>query len=238
MKKMKSQLALAIVCCVFGFILTYQLKTVAKQEKNLPVTDNADITEEIERLKEQKKDMTGKIDELQKKIDNYEKESSKNTESNYLYNELKKTRMIIGEVDVEGPGVVIKITPNNLAINNSHGIITHEQLISIINELNFADAEAISINDIRVTLDTGIRSSSQGDVIWIGSEKISPYKQITIKAIGNSEKLYQTIAFPRVFKDVPTDTYMPPTYEKKDLVKIPKSNELKPFEYSKEIKDN
>lgn len=240
--KLKSQFAIASVCCILGFILTYQLKSVAQQEITAPGNNNnADITDEIQQLDTQKSQLQSKIDELQKKVDEYEKESaSTNNASKELYSELEKSRMISGEVDVEGEGIVITISPKNLTLSSDFqtgGFLTHEALVYVVNELNFAGAEAISINGIRITNYTGIRSSSGGTYIFIGREKISPNKTIEIMAIGDKEKLYKDISFPGVFQFIPSSTYAQPTVEKRDKISISKSNEAVKFTYGAPVKD-
>ena len=82
--------------------------------------------------------------------------------------------MLLGETDVEGPGVVVTITPKvlNMDTSNKNVIITHKDLITYVNELNFAGAEAISINGYRITSNKGIRSSDGVKTIFIGNERI------------------------------------------------------------------
>lgn len=237
MKKARSQISIAFVCCILAFILTYQLKNLSKQETR--VTNDVDVTEEVKQLNEQKTELQGKIDDLQKKIDEYEKQSANvSNTTKELYSELEKSRMMAGDVDVKGEGVLITITPKNLTLSSdfqSSGYLTHEALVYIVNELNFAGAEAVSINDIRVTNYTGIRSSSGGTYIFIGKEKVSPNKKIEIRAIGDKEKLYKDMTFPGVFQFVPSSAYEEPTCEKKDNIEIGKSNEIFNFSYAQPV---
>ena len=67
-------------------------------------------------------------------------------------------------------------------------------LAYIINNLKFAGAEAISVNDIRVTAQTGIRTS--GSFIRVGNtDRINPDEPIIIKVIGDSTKLKTEMEF-------------------------------------------
>lgn len=111
--------------------------------------------------------------------------------------------------------------------------IIDTDLIKIVNELNAADAEAISINDIRITSRTGIRSA--GNYITINDERISPYRRITIKAIGNKAKLKQALEFPEVL-DAGFDGYEV-KYEIVDKVQINKYDKSLKLEYAKPIED-
>lgn len=240
MKRIRSQLSIAVVCCILGFIVSYQLKNIANQESKIPISNTADITEELRQLKSQKKDFTDKIAEMQKKIDDYEKSSSNaNSVSQQLYNDLEKTRAFSGELDVEGQGIIITITPKNLSLSSgveNWELIKHDALVYIVNELNFAGAEAISINDIRITNFTGIRTSSGGLYILIGKEKISPIEKIVIKAIGDKENIFKDISLPGVFQYVPTGTYIKPNVEKASKIQIFKSNDTNTLTYAKPVK--
>jgi flagellar motor component MotA len=64
LKKHGSQIAVAIVCCILGFILTYQFKTLIKQENEIKINttnrDSADVTAEIEQYKKTKEEMDKK----------------------------------------------------------------------------------------------------------------------------------------------------------------------------------
>ncbi|MEL7598142.1 MAG: dihydropteridine reductase, partial [Clostridiaceae bacterium] len=69
MKKNRSQIAVGIVCILLGFMIAYQLKSIAKQRKSVEQDTNvAQITLEIEQLKKQKESMEKKINELQTEI--------------------------------------------------------------------------------------------------------------------------------------------------------------------------
>jgi uncharacterized protein YlxW (UPF0749 family) len=58
----------------------------------------------------------------------------------------------------------------------------------------FARAEAISINDYRLTPQTGIKNS--GSVVNIGSEgRVDPNKEIIIKAVGDKNSLKAALDF-------------------------------------------
>ena len=72
------------------------------------------------------------------------------------------------------------------SINTSSYLVHDGNLVAIINELKSAGAEAISINNKRITSSTAITCA--GNVIQINGEKVgSPF---IIKAIGSKDLLY------------------------------------------------
>lgn len=74
MRRINSQISVAIVCAILGFMLAYQFKVLMKQEKtlNLRNANSTDITVEIEQYKKQKTELEAKVNELQSKVKSYE----------------------------------------------------------------------------------------------------------------------------------------------------------------------
>ena len=56
MRKLTSQISMALVCGILGFMLAYQFKVLMKQENtfNLSRENGTDITVEIEQYKKEK----------------------------------------------------------------------------------------------------------------------------------------------------------------------------------------
>ncbi|OFI07553.1 hypothetical protein CLOACE_01570 [Clostridium acetireducens DSM 10703] len=237
MKKINSHISVAIVCAILGFMLSYQIKVLIKQDKTLNMQvnkNNSDITVEIEQYKKQKEQLEKKVDELQKQVKEYENSAAgKSDEAKNLYNELENTRLLTGNTDVHGPGVVIYLDPESAIFSsNASETITDRHLVYLVNELKFAGAEAISINDTRITARTGIRNA--GNYILINDDRVSPSRRITIKAIGDKNLLYGALGFPEVFTDFKRICDI--KYEKMDDVKIGRYNKTYKFNYTKPSK--
>ncbi|KEI14355.1 dihydropteridine reductase [Clostridium novyi B str. ATCC 27606] len=238
MKKIQSQSSVGIVCVLLAFMITYQLKSVMNQNKELDEKKNAaQITLEIEQLKKQKDKLRENIDELQMQIKSYENAASNKSDmTKEIVKKLEDTRILTGSVDVEGEGIIVYITPQKeffTGNNNVEPIIKDYDIIKIINELNAADAEAISVNDIRITSRTGIRSAS--NYITINNERIPSTKRITIKAIGNKFDLKKPLEFPGGVLDELKQIGIDVKYEESSNIKIQKNNESLKFQYARPI---
>ena len=239
MKKFRSQISIGIICALLGFMITYQFKVINKQNAASvvePDTNTPEIITENEQLKKSKTDMQKKIDELDVKTKQYENAAGGRDEaSKLLTKELEDTRILTGETDVEGQGLIIYINPKNDIFGSNaetQQLIDDKDLVHIVNELYIGGAEAISINDIRLTSRSGIRNA--GNAILINDEKISYNKRVTIKAIGKNDILYGTVSFVGA---IPPDLskYCDITMEKSDKVTIAKYNKTYEFEYAKPI---
>ena len=102
--------------------------------------------------------------------------------------------MIQGNTDVKGPGIIIRYYPSDNRKNGEkveNADITKD-LIDIVNELKNAGAEAIAVNDIRMTTTSSIEMEKNN--IVVNGERIArPY---VIKAIGNSETMNSSLVRP------------------------------------------
>lgn len=236
MRKVRSQISVAVVCGILGFMLAYQFKILMKQDKTFNFTNknSTDVTVEIEQYKKQKQELEQKVNELQNQIKNYESAAAgKSDTTKNLLKELDDTRTLMGLTDVSGQGITIYLTPDTKLFSNTEDHITDKHLVYLVNELRFAGAEAISINDIRVVSKTGIRNA--GNYILINDEKISPSTRIVIKAIGDKNLLYSAMSFPEVFSDFKTVCEV--KFEKSDDISIKKYNKTYKFEYAKPVKE-
>ena len=92
-----------------------------------------------------------------------------------------------------GEGIIIKLSdsdqPLQLYENPNIGLIHNTDLLEVINNLWSAKAEAISLNDERITSRTGIRCI--GPTILVNKTRITP--PFIIKAIGNPTNLINTV---------------------------------------------
>ncbi|OGI22657.1 MAG: hypothetical protein A2287_08160 [Candidatus Melainabacteria bacterium RIFOXYA12_FULL_32_12] len=91
-----------------------------------------------------------------------------------------------------GPGIVIKLSdsdkPLELYENPNIGLIHNTDLLNLINDLWAAKAEAISLNNERITSRTGIRCV--GPTILVNKTRIAP--PFVIKAVGNPQELIKS----------------------------------------------
>ena len=134
--------------------------------------------EEYKKLKKKKKILENERENASKKSNN-----SSETEK-----ELKIANAVIGTTEVTGKGIIVTLSDNKnvssdnieLLDNISNYLIHDSDLLRIVNELKNAGAEAISINEERITNQTSI--TCDGNVILVNGNKIS--SPFIIKASG------------------------------------------------------
>ncbi|SHF05741.1 DUF881 domain-containing protein [Clostridium fallax] len=226
MKKFLSQIVVAIVCAILGFLLAYQFKVLNNKEKNVAETyDKSDLVSEVEALKKEKEDLQMQNKNLGEELKKIEDES---TQTGDLTKEIKKqldtSRMILGTVGVKGPGIILYLTPKSPVFTaNNAEYIGEEELVYLVNLLNYSGAEAISINDIRITAQMGIKTA--GNYIRIGKQnKIAPKDRVVIKVIGNRVTLQGGLEFGDALNYGVLVNY-DKKIERKDDIEIGKTNE-------------
>ncbi|WP_411167950.1 DUF881 domain-containing protein [Clostridium sp. MB05] len=199
MKRATSQIFVAIVCALLGFLLAHQFKLLNEKNKINTATQNLDIIAELDDLKKQKEELLKSNNSLSEELKKLEETAAKEgVVEAEIKKQLDNSRMNLGLVDVKGPGIVITITPKTDIFGSSNTgnsrSISEDEIVHIVNTLRYARAEAISVNDLRVTPQSGIKVS--GDGIWIGTAgRINPKDKIVIKAIGDNKALSVEVNF-------------------------------------------
>ncbi len=239
MKKFFSQIVIGVVFLIFGFMIVIQLKSVNAQNATAGVdgnSQNPEILLENEQLKKEREELMEKVKELSDKAAEYEASAAGKGENQILIDDLQKTRLRAGLTDVKGEGIIVYITPktNPFGTTTSGYPIKDFDLLIMVNELYANGAEAISINDIRLIGNTGIRSA--GNAIMINSTRISPLEQVVIKAIGSKSVLTGTMEFPGTISS-DLHLYCDVTYKAEDELIISKSNAAIDFKYIQENKE-
>jgi uncharacterized protein YlxW (UPF0749 family) len=101
-----------------------------------------------------------------------------------LADELARLELAVGGVQVHGPGVVVTLDDNPDGNDpEGNGRITDVDIQSVVNELWAAGAEAVSVNDRRVSALTAIREA--GEAILVDYVPISP--PYVVRAIGDPD---------------------------------------------------
>ena len=189
-KKMIS-VVLGLMCLALTAGICIQVRTV--KNSNSTVSNNYEennLRAEVLRYKEK---YDNKVRDLEKAEAELEKERESSTQNNGdLQNkeeEIINGNKILGLAEVTGPGVTVTLTDSKKDINSALDpttLVVHDlDVLSVINELKNAGAEAISINDQRIVPTSGIICG--GNIIDINKEKVgTPF---VIKAIGLPEQL-------------------------------------------------
>ncbi len=189
-REMKDKIIMTIiicgVCLVLFAIMFMQFRTV--EETDITAIENmreAELRTAISEWKSKYEETLVQLETNQKSIEEYKEKVEKNEEASELVDkDLKDSNMLLGKTDVYGEGVIITLS------NSEEKEIKYRDLLELINELRYAGAEAISINDVRIINSTEV-TQPDGTLMLINGQRISsPY---VVKAIGNQTYLSSTL---------------------------------------------
>ena len=193
MNKKQIAITLGIMCFVLTMGIAIQIRTMnsAGSTASRNLTDNI-LRDNVLRWKEKYDNISEELKRAETKLEDVREKATQNdTTSIAKEEELQKNNTLLGLTNVTGSGIVIELedgkSENSIfGINPSDILIHNDDLMSLLNELRNAGAEAIEINGQRIVNSSAI--TCEGNIIKINGERIgSPF---TIKAIGSQGLLY------------------------------------------------
>ncbi len=232
MEKKLEAIVLGIICFVLTIAISIQIKTVSNN--GTTVSTNAkenELRDQVLRMKEKYESSYESLQELESRLEKTRTDvSSSSEELKSLEEEIKKVNVLLGQTDVTGQGVSIMVAdaPSTIkALEPSDLIVHNTDLLSIVNELKNAGAEAIEINGQRIINTTAI--TCEGNVIMINGERVSSPFQIN--AIGYPELLSTLNRAGGILTNL--QLYSIKTELKKvDNITIPKYSGIRNFKYA------
>ncbi len=180
-------LIIGAVCIVLFAVMFMQFKTI--EETDITAIENMRETElrtAIAEWKGKYEEAEEQLEENRKSIIEYEQTIEDNGEASELIDkDLKEADMKLGRTDIYGEGIEVTIK------NTDDYQVRAIDLIDLINELRYAGAEAISINDVRIFSTSYIVQPTEGLTLVSDQRITSPF---VIKAIGNQTYLSSSLS--------------------------------------------
>ncbi len=183
---MKGKITMTITIGCTALILTMimftQFKTVDKTDITVIETmRETELRSELASWRDKYEEIEEKIEETNSKINEYEQELQNDVNTaNLLQQEVKEAEGYLGYTNLQGEG--IKVTLQDTEFKS----ITYSDLLRLVNELNAAGADAISINDERIISRTDITVVNNIKILINARRVTSPY---IVKAIGDKKYL-------------------------------------------------
>lgn len=237
---MKNKKMICIVLGIMCFALTLgicvQVRTV--RGTNSTVSQNYEENNLRAEVLKYKERYENKYEELEKAEQELEKERQNSTQNNEdlesKEQQIQQGNKIIGLAEVTGPGVIVTLSDSksdaSSALNASDLIVHDADVLSVINELKNAGAEAISINNQRLVPTSSIVCG--GNIIEINGEKVgAPFE---IKAIGLPEQL-AALSRPGGYLEILKNATVGVELKKSNNITIPRYTGVISYEYAKSV---
>ena len=222
----KIAITLGSICLVLTIAICIQMKTVESitNEEGISLNDNSELKDEVLKWRQNYKDAYNQLEEVEARLKEVRTQASTSSEVDTdVKNQITKNNALLGLTEVKGKGIIIKLDDNREVnaedVLDISSYLVHEQdLIHIVNELFNAGADAIAINDERITSKTSILCD--GNIIRINGEMVSV--PITIKAIGYPERLDYTLNRPGGYLEILANAGVQVYVQKSEKITLPK----------------
>lgn len=204
--KLVMTITIGIMCLILVTIMFIQFRTVEKTDiSGVEEMRETELREALVEWKKKYEDTNTKYEETISKINEYKEKRESNQEATELLEkELDNSEMILGKTTVEGEGIIITLSPGTTKdtddVEQSVDIVAQD-LIQLINELRYAGAEAVSINDERVVNMTDIVDIGTKYILVNSNRVTSPY---VIKVIGDRKYLQSALNIKNGYVDLKT----------------------------------
>ena len=238
MHKKISYKSLVIVTTILGIFISLQLKSINMENNGMATLKKGEqLTQELKSLKKEEKELQEEIKNIQDDIETYKNIGDGSTEES-IRAEIKKYEELAGYTDVKGEGIKVTIKSNNNNLNEDSDdsiVYNYDLLLSLINKLNSAQANAISINSQRIVYDSYIHLKE--DKLYLNDTVIN--EPFIIKAIGDSDTLASALQIKYgLVWEIEKYYNAKVTVEKSDNITIEASSEKKYLEDITTINEN
>lgn len=234
-KKDTGVLAIGGVCILLGVLLAVQLRSV----KANTAAANASTTGRLETLQglynesqDKLKSAQAQLEQTQTELQAYRDAAAGGSEGAALKSEVDKLELSAGLIDVEGPGVMVSLrdsTAANVTGDEADYLIHDNDLLSVVNELRDAGAEAISLNGERLLATSEIRCA--GSVVIVnGRRYTAPF---VFNAIGNPDTLYSALTMRNGVVDVLSQWKIEVKVTASEKLTVPKYEGVFEYRYAK-----
>ncbi len=239
MKKYGGVILVGFLALLIGLVISIQISTTQGADPGglIPLAKAQGFEVELKKVRAEKEVILQELNALEAKMEEIKKNSADgDTVVAELVSEVDKYKMSAGLVDVKGPGVIITIT--DPVADNEYGdaysviMYNYELLLSMVNKLKEAGAEAISINGQRIISRTEI--SLAGDNVNINAVPTAP--PYIIKAIGNPDTIEATLTIRfGIVEQMKSRYNLAVEIKKSEEVSISRYSNILVFRYSKPV---
>lgn len=200
---MKKPQTIALVF-LLAILLSIQVRAAQDAEKYVSLNEIQTYTQELERESAELNQLVERVRLMTLQISEYENSKAESGGiEEAMINQIEKIKAFSGLKDLEGQGVIVIINDGERELNefeDPNNVLVHNMDVqNLVDDLRYAGAEAISINDQRFIFGkTEIQCT--GPTIRINDEVFA--QPFIIKAIGDKHHLESAINAPGSFGQV------------------------------------
>lgn len=225
--KITMTICVGCIALILTMVIFTQFKTVDETDITaIETMRETELRSELASWKAKYEEIEEKINEVDGKITEYKQEIDNDTNtSTVLQEEVKEAEIYLGYTSLQGQGIIVSLK------DKDDKVVTYAHLLQLVNELNAAGAEAISINDERIISMSEI-AKVKDKLININERKTTA--PFTVKAIGDKKYFESALSIKGGYIDLMMAEGIDVTYTVEDNVIVPAYEGEQKFEYAKE----
>lgn len=182
-------IALGIPLFFLSMMLAAQMKSTSDSKAVLEGKRESQLADDLVTLQRKYNDLKADYDEKLSVVEEYQNNSATNDRlTASMKAQIEQLSIISGTTDLKGEGIIVTLNDGTSLVDpelRSDTLVHDSDILTLVNELRAAGAEAISVNGQRIISTSSIRCV--GPVIQVNYQKVAaPFE---IKAIGNSQYL-------------------------------------------------
>ncbi|GFN22004.1 DUF881 domain-containing protein [Thermanaeromonas sp. C210] len=182
------QICLAVVLLVLGVLLSLQFRTQRLLASSLEFQKTEDLVAMWKKLSAKRLELQEEVGQLEEQLQALSTGYGQSDEAQAaLTKELVRIKNHLGLTPVKGPGITVTFTGD--------APLLAQDLVDVVNELWVSGAEAVAINEHRITASTFIGDKEEGRNLYLtvnGQKLLYP---IVVKAIGDPQTLEKGLTF-------------------------------------------
>lgn len=238
MKKFSGMIVIGLLAMFIGLVISIQITTTQGSDQGglVPVAKAQGYLEELKKVRAEKDVAVEQLNELESRLDGIEKEKAdEDFVLKGVVSDLEKYKMAAGIIDVQGSGVIVTvddpIPTEEFSDEYSVIMLRYELLLSLVNKMKDAGAEAISINGQRIIATTEI--SLAGENVNINTVPTAP--PYIIKAIGSPETIESTLTIRFGIIEQMKSYGLRIDIKQKDIIEVPRYSGIIKYRYAKPV---
>jgi uncharacterized protein YlxW (UPF0749 family) len=183
------QVVAAVILMGLGFLFAVQVRAgrLLRTQPEVPTRNVYALATLLRQERQARQDLERRVGEMQRRQVEYERATAEGrTLTAAMSRELDSLRVAVGLKAMRGPGVTVALDDAKTQAKGSNPVIvTYQDLVSVINELWAAGAEALAVDGQRVTATTGF--GQVGGTVVVNLQRLTgPF---TIVALGDPATL-------------------------------------------------
>jgi len=183
----KAIVSFTVALLILGLFISMQFKAQREISNAIFYQDPIDLVTIYRTMESREAELLKTLNELHQRRNELATQVTRDEELIYQkQREIEQLKIINGAVPVSGPGITVTI--------RSDAPLLHTDLVDIVNEFWNAGAEAIAINDHRITTTTHVLQNFPIGEILVNNESL--LFPIVVTAIGDPHTLEMGLLLP------------------------------------------